>query len=321
MIIELQLALVMVMAFILIFILSLLEVVWLSVYEDDVIVYERRSKPSRATKTVRELLNSRMVVVGFILFAIHLLTYFTPLVLGRLSRGRNGWMNFVLLAYAIILFFAGEVISKNIGYRFAMKCAVYSAILLKIFLKIFFPVTWTLKMTNKLTGGKDLRYQEEDVVAAAQAAEEDGTLSPAEADFIENTLKVGNHVVLDIMVPVEKCAIVSVNALRMELIAAARLRHKILVNDPNDPMTIRGLVRVEEVIDLITTGLPDDRINLSSVMHNLAIISASMEVGEALKFLLLQESAAGIVAYEGRTVGFISLRDIYALIVAKVKSE
>src|SRR3989344_5565415 len=146
--------LVMVISFVLIFVFSLLEVVWLTVYDHDVVAHEGKSGGrTSATKAIRQLNDERMIVVGFILFAIHLLTYFTPLVLGRLSIDMDGGINAILAIYAVALFFFGEIVSKNIGYKYAMRSALLSAVPLRLLLWLCFPITWALRLTNRLTGG------------------------------------------------------------------------------------------------------------------------------------------------------------------------
>ena len=309
-----EILLIMAVAFIFIFIFSLLEVVWLSIYEDEVIAYERRhfGGSNRVTRCITGLVRQRMVVVGFILFAIHLITYFTPLLLGRLSKNLSGGLiiTTVLVIYAIVLFFFGEVVSKNIGYRFAFKSGLLSAMPLKLLLWVFSPVTWLLSVTNKLTGGKDVRllFTEEDVVAAAQTAEEHGSLHPAETTFIQRMLTIGNKQIGELMIPLEKSVHVSLHPTREQLRQAAEKYSRIVVcSSEHDYASIMGVISVCNVVSLLC-GEPLERLDLTQKLRPLFTLSTDTVVAQA--YLLLYKNPIAVVTEHGRTVGIVTLRTI-----------
>lgn len=305
----LEIAAIMVVSFVLIFCFSLLEVVWLTIYDDDVVAYESRCGRNTSTATIKQLLRERMVVAGFILFAIHLLTYFTPLILGRFTRDIGGLVYTMLAVYPLFLFFFGEIVSKNIGYRYATPVAILSAVLIKWLLKIFWPVTWSLRLTNKLTGGKDLRlYSEKDVIATAEAAKEHGTLHPEEAEFIQRALEVGNHQVADFMIPLGKCVAVSLKPTRQQLIDAVNKRSRVVVCAVEDPQTIIGVVTAKDVVPILLKGKLDEKVDLTGKLHPTVDLPQNMSIPEAFRFL--RKRSFGTVTDNGKMVGFITLRGI-----------
>ena len=306
--------LVMVISFVLIFVFSLLEVVWLTVYDHDVVAHEGKSGGrTSATKAIRQLNDERMIVVGFILFAIHLLTYFTPLVLGRLSIDMDGGINAILAIYAVALFFFGEIVSKNIGYKYAMRSALLSAVPLRLLLWLCFPITWALRLTNRLTGGTERRiYREEDVIATAQAAREHGTLDPEEAGLIQTLIRVGNRKVRELYIPLDKCTAITQRPTRQQLVEAAIRHSHIVVIAEGDPKTVLGIVRRRDLINhLGKSDAPDATIDLAKagLIHGMVDVPLDMVISEAFH-LLRREPHVGEVTEGGQTVGIIRLRAI-----------
>lgn len=303
---------VMVVSFVLIFVASLLEVVWLTVWNDDVITYEGRIKgPNAATKAVRTLLCERMVVVGFILFAIHLLTYFTPLVLGWLSYGMNGWISSLLVVYAILLFFFGEIVSKNVGYKRAMAAAVWSALPLRMLLQVLFPVTWALKQTNRLTGGQDRRlFREEDVVAAAQAAQEDGALNRQETALIRRAITMGNFRVEKVYIPLAKVLTIPLRPTRKQLSdAAAKHSHIIVCSGEN---TVIGAITRKDAVPILARDTPPDQpIDLpKDIIRAMLDLPKTMLIAEAFEFLRGDDVACEVTDEHGKTIGIVRTRDV-----------
>lgn len=304
---------VIIVSFVLIFVFSLLEVVWLTVYDDDVVSHERsHGGTTHITKTIKALLRERMVVVGFILFGIHLLTYFTPLVLGRLSQGMNGTITTVLVIYAIVLFFLGEIVSKNLGYKWAMRSALLSAKPLACLIKLSWPVTKVLKL---FLGKQDRRlYREEDVIAAAHAAREHGALEPREVKLITDAINLGNRRVRDLYIPLEQCLTVTIEPLptRQELTDAATRHSHIMVRATPGGNILGSITRKDVMAFLSRTNLPPDQaVDLMKELKPCGMVELPLDwsIAKAYEFFN-GDDACEVVDDQGRTVGILRSRRV-----------
>ncbi len=310
--------LVMLIAFILIFLFSLLEFVWCAFQHNDVVALEqRRGFANPATRTTKVLLGERMVVVNFILLLIHLVTYFTPMLLGKLSQDTDGVVTAMLVAYGIVLFFGGEMTAKNLGYRWMTPAAVGSALPLQLLLKTFAPITWALRWLSMLTGGHELRlYREEDVIATAQAAREHGALDPREVKLITDAIALGNRRVRDLLIPLGQCLTIAIepSPTRQELTdAATRHSHVIVRATPGG--NIVGLIMRKDVMAFLSrTNLPPNQtVDLMKEKElkpcGMVELPQDWPIAKAYEFLN-GDDACEVVDEQGRTVGILRSRRV-----------
>lgn len=299
------------LSFVLIFILSLLEFVWCAVQDKDVVAYEQsRGGPNAATRAVKALLRERMVEVNFILLLIHLITYFTPMLLGILTRSTDGWVMVMLVAYGVVLFFGGELTAKNLGYRWMTSAAVYSAITLKLLLHCCAPVTWVLRCLISLTGGHELRLcREEDVIATARVAQEHGALGPQETMLIRKAIELGNLKVGDVFMPVAKVLTVPLRPTQQQLSNAASKHSHVIVC--SDDKTIIGSLTRKEVVAFLARDIPHDQpIDLPrDSIHGMLDLPQTMPIAEAFEFLR-GDVVCEVTDDQGRTIGVIRTRDV-----------
>lgn len=303
---------VMLVSFVLIFLLSLLEFVWCGVQDKDAVTHEQyHGGPNPATRTIKTLLRERMTVVNYVLLLIHLLTYFTPMLLGWLARDTDGWVTALLITYGVVLFFGGELTAKNLGYRWMTASAVYSAIPLQVLLRILPPVTWVLRRLITLTGGHELRlYREEDVIATIQSATEHGSLHQAERTLMIRTMELCNRLVNDCMIPLEQCPTVSATPTRAELSTAVQQHWYIVVASPE--RTPMGVVLREDILPLVTGPdlSPEQPVNLASYLIGMKDLPKTMQIGEAFDHLSGEDDVAEVTDASGRTIGIITARGV-----------
>ncbi|MDD5110046.1 MAG: CNNM domain-containing protein [Patescibacteria group bacterium] len=309
---------VMAIAFVLLFVLSLLEFVWCCVQDKDVVMHEERhGGPSPATRRSKTLLRQRMLVVNFILLMIHLATYLTPMLLMWLARDKGGLVTTLLVFYGIILFFGGELVAKNIGYRWLKKSAVMSAIPLDVLLWIFVPVTWFLRNLIALTGGQELRLTtEEDVRATIGAAVEHGSLQQEEAKLITHAIALGNLKIRELFIPVAECPTVAINPMptRQKLQEAASKHFHIMVTE-TEGGNIVGMITRKDVLAFLarSNGPPEQPIDLrkEKEVKPKGMVELSQDTIVAQAYELLEgDDVLEAVDKEGRTIGILSTRDI-----------
>jgi CBS domain containing-hemolysin-like protein len=107
----------------------------------------------------------------------------------------------VVLTFAI-LFFA-EIIPKTIGATYWKAIAPAAAILIRIFIWITYPIIlMTLFITNRINKGDEgLSLTKEELLHSTLLSEDEGILDEQESDIIENTLRLDDIKVNDILTP------------------------------------------------------------------------------------------------------------------------
>lgn len=299
-------------ALIALFIVSLLEIAWISIHLKDIVTHENGHGPTRKTLAVRALLKERMMVVLFLLLGVELIVYYPALEISRLAEDGGGIIRITVYAYPFILFFVGEMAAKFIGYRLATEVALASAIPLHALLGSFFSITCLTKAVSRFTGGKDLRLtREEDVLATAQLAEEHGSLHPVESMGIKQWLDAGNQTVGDFVIPLEGCTkVTSTRPTRRELRNAAK-RHSEIIVCPEEE-TVTGIIMSEDIIELLN-GDADEIVGIAKRVQPVPDLPATTPIPEAIR--LLRKRPIGVVTEHGRPVGIFVVNDIFDRII------
>ena len=107
----------------------------------------------------------------------------------------------VVLTFAI-LFFA-EIIPKTIGATYWKSIAPLAAVLIRIFIWLTYPIIlMTLFVTNRIKSNDDgMSLTKEELLHSTLLSEDEGILDEQESDIIENTLRLDDIKVSDILTP------------------------------------------------------------------------------------------------------------------------
>lgn len=107
----------------------------------------------------------------------------------------------VILTFAI-LFFA-EIIPKTIGATYWKAIAPASAVLIKVFIWMTYPIIlMTLFVTDRIkSGDESMSLTKEELLHSTLLSEDEGILDEQESDIIENTLRLDDIKVNDILTP------------------------------------------------------------------------------------------------------------------------
>jgi len=107
----------------------------------------------------------------------------------------------VVLTFAI-LFFA-EIIPKTIGATYWKAIAPAAAVLIRVFIWLTYPIIlMTLFVTNRIKSDDDsMSLTKEELLHSTLLSEDEGILDEQESDIIENTLRLDDIKVQDILTP------------------------------------------------------------------------------------------------------------------------
>jgi len=107
----------------------------------------------------------------------------------------------VVLTFAIL--FLAEIIPKTIGATYWKSIAPAAAVLIRIFIWITYPmILITLFVTDRIQNGDNkVGLTKEELLHSTLLSEDEGVLDEQESDIIENTLRLDDIKVNDILTP------------------------------------------------------------------------------------------------------------------------
>ncbi|HOX60882.1 MAG TPA: CNNM domain-containing protein [Candidatus Magasanikbacteria bacterium] len=300
---------------ILVFVVSFAEGAAWSVSSIEVMAFKNsigtgNQRMMRKITLAQKLIADRMTTVNFILLMLDTVLYIGPLLSGFvLAHVEMNWAHGVFLwMYPLVRFFAGEIISKNLGYKHRVWFMVYFSCVLVWLLRVFVPVTRLLRLLNRFTGVKGVPIKEEHVIATARAAAETKAIAPGEADLIERVIAVGNKKVRDLMVPLSECIRVPMKVKLGQLVASMGSDKKDLpVLVINEKEQVVGHLSADDAVDVMYRT-HDDVLNLSVAGEGTVHVDANAYITTI--FPTLKKAPVGIVEDAGKVVGVIILKDV-----------
>lgn len=111
---------------------------------------------------------------------------------------------FVSISLTFMILFFAEIIPKTIGAVYWKQLAPYAARIIRAFVFITYPVILlTLFVTKKIKSGKEDTdtISREELIHTTLLSEEEGIINDLESDIIENTLKLKESKLKDILTP------------------------------------------------------------------------------------------------------------------------
>ncbi len=109
----------------------------------------------------------------------------------------------VSIVLTFLILFVAEIIPKTIGAVYWKELAPLAARIIEFFIWITFPIIiLTMFVTKKISSRKDGSViSKEELIHSTLISEEDGVINDLESDIIENTLKLRDVKVKDILTP------------------------------------------------------------------------------------------------------------------------
>lgn len=110
---------------------------------------------------------------------------------------------FVSIVLTFLILFVAEIIPKTIGAVYWKELAPLAARLIEVFIWITYPIIiMTLFITKKISNKKDSdTISKEELIHSTLISEEDGVINDLESDIIENTLKLRDVRIKEILTP------------------------------------------------------------------------------------------------------------------------
>ncbi|MBT4572290.1 MAG: DUF21 domain-containing protein [Campylobacteraceae bacterium] len=221
--------------------------------------------------------------------------------------------NLVLLASIaltfMILFFA-EIIPKTIGAIYWKELAPKAAILIKFFVFITYPIILiTLFVTKKINkNGANETVSREELIHSALLSEEDGIINDLESDIIENTLKLKEVKLKDILTPRSVMFAVNKDTIIKDLLDDARTYKfsRVPVYDQNIDHIV-GMILTKK---LFKHAIRNSEVTIESIMFPIDSLNENIPVSKALSSFT-KSKAHMLLVTDGydQTEGIVTLED------------
>lgn len=223
----------------------------------------------------------------------------------------------------------GEVVPRSIGIQLAEPVALWGAYPLKVFHMVArVPITFMSRLSLAIVKAAGFRaaaesesvVTEEEMRILLGETQEKGTLPFERLMLLENLFDFGSTKAAEVMVPLEKAAVLSLAKPWEENLAVVRAkRHSRYLLCQEGVETVLGMVHVK---DFVLRGDPDKPPELKALRRDLAEIKDSDPIERLLKVFPDKGIHMALVRdASGKAVGLLTLEDIIEELVGEVHDE
>ncbi|MEZ4609990.1 MAG: hemolysin family protein [Caldilineaceae bacterium] len=249
----------------------------------------------------------------------------------------------ILLFLTVIQVVLGELVPKNIGVQYPEKLSTLTARPMLWSMRVYRPLIWIFNGSGqillRLMGAHAVAehahvHSPEEILMLVEESGAGGILDTEERRLLVNTLQLRDLNARKVMIPRNRMLVGSVDGT-----CGALLRR--LANSPYSRMpiydgSIDNIIGVVHLKDLMrvyyqrhgqsTPGadepVPDDGWSVRSVMHPVAHVPESVEVGEVLTQMQRAHYNLVIVVDEyGGTAGMVTIEDLVEEIIGEFEDE
>ncbi len=222
----------------------------------------------------------------------------------------SSYVLFASIALTFMILFFAEIIPKTIGAVYWKKLAPTAAKIINIFIYITYPIIiLTLFITKKINKNNDSDIvSREELIQSALLSEEDGIINDLESDIIENTLKLKEVKLKDILTPRSVMFAVDKNTIIKDLLDDARTYKfsRVPVYDQNVD-NIVGMILTKK---LFKHAIKNSEVTIESIMINIDSLNENIPVSKALNSFT-KSKAHMLLVTDGydQTEGIVTLED------------
>jgi len=231
----------------------------------------------------------------------------------------------ILLSYFIYVI--AELTPKSIAIKKKEKIVLVTVNFVYIFSKIFKPITKFMKATEALVmrvydvdRKEKISYKDSEIKEAIEVGQDLGIISKNESSVISNFIRLDEITVEDIMIDIEKVAMVDINSSKDEI------KQKILDSGytrlPVYDKDIRNVVGILNVKNVLRSMLAKEKLPASKHVKPCMYISS----GKRLDLLFNdmkhhKEHMAVVVKEKDIAIGIVTMENIIEQIVGNIEDD
>lgn len=234
-----------------------------------------------------------------------------------------------LVIVILLIFLIGDVIPKNLGYKYPDTCAKYTSLPLYWISIITYPIT---KILSDLLGFFNVKIkteknptalQTDELTELAELSVQKGEIEVEEHELIQGIVDFKNVSVREVMTP--RVDIISVSTednfeTLMKTISESGFSRVPLYQDNLD--NIVGILYAKDLIPYIKNPESANNLQLKIIARDVMFVPETKPIKDLLHEFQEKKLHVGIVVDEyGGTAGLISLEDILEEIVGDIRDE
>jgi CBS domain containing-hemolysin-like protein len=237
----------------------------------------------------------------------------------------------VAVAFAIITFMHivfGELAPKSIAIQRPEKTTLWIAYPLDLFYRLFYPAitlfNWAALLVLRLIGLRaasdhEVAHTEDEIRMIVAASQQSGLLKDSELALVERVFQFTEKQAREIMVPrVDIIYLSTTWPIERNIEVASTQGHSRYPLCEGDPDKVIGLVRAQDLLQLVSQPRPDIR----SIVREALVIPETKSVDQLLREFQHRRIHMAIVLDEyGGTSGLITLEDVLEEIVGEIQDE
>lgn len=216
----------------------------------------------------------------------------------------------VSIILTFLILFMAEIIPKTIGAVYWKQLAPMAARIIEVFIWITYPIIiFTLFVTKKISKNKStISISKEELIQSTLIGEEDGVINDLESDIIENTLKLHDVKVKDILTPRSVVyAIKKGTKIRDVLDDKRTYKYSRVPVYDGSIDNIVGMVMTKKIFK---QAVKDDEVLIDEISHPIYSLHQNIPVSKAMNlFIKKKEHMFLVVDSYDQTEGIVTLED------------
>lgn len=224
----------------------------------------------------------------------------------------------LVIAFTIMILVFSEIVPKTLGVTFADAIATKTAFIMWGLIVLLFPfVKASQYITRRIreAGAEKKTVTEDDIISQAKLGVEEGALTPQEATWVTNVLRLNEKTAHDLMTP--RTVVYLLPAELPLSMVSAHSEHwthsRLPLCRNRQPDEVVGIVFRREVFDALASKDDEElkQVRLEELMHPVEFIPETLPADQVLNRLVQGRQHMFIVTNEhGGMEGVITLEDV-----------
>ena len=230
------------------------------------------------------------------------------------------------LITTVVVFFAGEMLPKSVGKKYAERFALGTSGLLSFFMTLFKPLAYVLtaigQAAAKLSKGETpVSVTEDELYDIIEDMEEEGSIDEQQSDLISSALQFGDVTVESVLTPrVDMVAVDIEDSVEDILTQIKEQTHSRLPVYEGSTDNIIGILQIRTFIKAYLKQ--GKALDVRSLLDEAYFVHQSMNIDELLPVMSRRKLNIAVVTDNyGGTLGIVTMEDMLEELVGEIWDE
>jgi CBS domain containing-hemolysin-like protein len=236
-------------------------------------------------------------------------------------------LTFFVITFMLVVF--GELIPKTVGLQSSERTALWLALPLLWFTRLVQPLVFIMDGTGNrllrwcgydLDGENEKPHSVEELKLLIEDSAEAGVLSPKQATFVINLLRLSEKKAADILVPAERMGAIEYGVAQEAILK--RIREGTYTRMPVYKDTLDNILGVANTKQLFRNCTASDALNLDDVIYPAIFVAPDDPLPKVMRTLREARFPMAIVRdASGKVLGLLTLEDVLEEVVGEMEDE